>query len=727
MSKNTHGQELLELFDIDIARIGGSMKASHYGQPIISPRLNLQTQPTFDDFIRTRDVAGAVPNWLTESYRAAYLAGKSHEERWNSAVAGKYLPADKAEGYKGAVARFIGDADKAKLKQSVMQATKALVVLEDRVALAATEPGADIDWTSARRQTMREMVADGTPPGIARMAAKLADGLKQTTPAKLRKLEAEKLKIVEKIYPDARIHTDHGGAWQQVTDACNDAGVSAPAPQKEQDLFTKLTPTQRISIESGEKVRGLVAMSYYAQARQIPGKAGVPSNAERAARQAVRKVFGKPYATLPTGWTHREMEQLLIKQGQQPIQAPGKTQSVELSVKKLETLDNYGLTPVHFAAAAGKLEELKAVLIANPNLLEVPAGTNGDPNNGQEKSRYENPTSKAVRYLGYAEKEGQRFMVPKDRTGITAGQMAVQFGHGQQLAACGYTKPVPPLTKDQQRNLGKDGREMLAEQYFPLPIIMAGIQAKENDMSIDQAMGETDLKFNKMLDSYSPAAGTNFPEYAASPIGLSVIDKVRADDERSRVAVMMAENMSELKNYIAQSISRPPDDRDLAHVFGCSETDIEKMEKSIRRVEFHSIDAPLENSEGEQRDSHGLIENEAQEEGFDIEFDESEAIREGMANLAPQLDEDERQVMVLQYGCECSTKDIAWMLGRSENNIYEIREVVDAKLWRELNPTLNVIGNRRQTTALATQERVKQAPIVNMQPSRKLQEVVQGD
>ena len=98
-----------------------------------------------------------------------------------------------------------------------------------------------------------------------------------------------------------------------------------------------------------------------------------------------------------------------------------------------------------------------------------------------------------------------------------------------------------------------------------------------------------------------------------------------------------------------------------------------------------------------------------------------------MANLAPQLDEDERQVMVLQYGCECSTKDIAWMLGRSENNIYEIREVVDAKLWRELNPTLNVIGNRRQTTALATQERVKQAPIVNMQPSRKLQEVVQGD
>jgi RNA polymerase sigma factor (sigma-70 family) len=711
MSKNQVGLELLELFEVGIYSARKPEFPVHIASVPSQPRSAITRAPA------------EVPDWLKENYRAAYFAGKSREECWDCAVSGKNIPVEKAESYKAGVAKCIGDSDKANLRKSLLEASKELVVLEDRVALEATAPGAEVDWTSARRQTIREMAANGTPVGIARMAARFADGLKQTTPSKLRRLEAEKSRIVEKVYPDARIYTDHSEAWEQVAKACNENNISPPAPQREEEILKKLTPMQRTALEIGEKTRGAIAMIHYTQARQNAGKAGVPSNAERAALKALQKSLGKAYATLPSGWSHREMEQMLINQRQQPV-PPVATNRVKASVNKLETLDNYGLSPVHFAAAAGKLDEIKDILVANPHLLEVPAGTNGDPQDGQEQSKYENPTSRAVRYLGLGEKEGQRFMVAMDRTGITAAQMAVQFGHGEQLAACGYLKEVPPLTKSQRIDLGKDGREMLAEQYFPLSIILGGSQAEKKGISIDEALGETDLKFKKMLDSYSPAAGTNFPEYAATPIGLSVIDKLRSDDERTREFAEMKKNIDQLKEAMVQAFSRDPDNRDLANAFGCSEEKIEEMERNITKSQFHSIDAPRDDGNGE-RDSHEFIEDTAHEAEFHMDFEQREALREGMANVAPKLDEDERHVMVLQYGCDCPIKDIAWMMDRSENYIYQIREIVEAKLWRELQPTLN--SGRSRNKDSAKKEHVKPAAFAQVQRSGKLQEVVQGD
>lgn len=650
-------------------------------------------QITFNDMARTQSL-GTVPTAITENFRNCYIRGMTPENCWNNAVVGQPIPEDKVELYRKGCERFITDSEKNNLKTRVVEVAAELVRAEDTIALETTPANSDVDWVSARRAARNQLEKQGISPAIVLKAAELADAAYQSTPAKLQKLEAQKTHIAETTYPEALKFTDHQGALMQVKSVCSAIHISAPSATFSASLPDKLTMDQKTAIASTIQKRAEISQTHFNAAR---GQGLQPSRAAEQARRDLRNELGVDYAKFPDGWDYKTLEANYKAPVQQTQVPPTK---VQLSVAKMGQSDNLGLTPIHFAAAIGKLTELTAFLKANPALLSVPA------------TSMDNKTvALAASYIfNRKENSGRPNPLRHDHTGVTPAQLVIRFGHGEQLRDVGIDPAtVPGLDPKKAAQLGKNGQEMLAEQYYPLSILAARTAATKQGMDFNEALSAVTVKFNKAIEKYSPAHGTNFPEYSYPLMQMSVIDEKRAQDPRSNADRAKADDLAEIKDRLAQELGRAPDSADVAEKLGISQDQLAKLEESVAKPIFTSFDAGSKNDEGQERNKHELIADEHIEEAqetseSDLEADERQAIRKGIAKVVDQLNDDHRQTFLLRFACGCPNQDVAWMMGCSAGQINAIETAVKHRLHEALENTVKGIQARRFAPAVAPKQ-----------------------
>ena len=309
-----------------------------------------------------------------------------------------------------------------------------------------------------------------------------------------------------------------------------------------------------------------------------------------------------------------------------------------------------------------------------------------------------------------------------DLSGITAEKMAVQFGHGAQLVALGIDPQAvkSTITKGERIAMGYDGKEMVALQYHPLPVIYASRYRQKLGLDLQEAMSATNLKFSKIVGKYSPTVGTSLMQYSALQFQGSMKDEVRSKEPRTDAAVEQDKKIDDTKMRLAAELGRTPESREVAERLGISEVELGRLEFNVTRPHYMSMDAPIDSEHG-SIDKHELIADEDFATGLDEH--ERKIVREGLASAIKKLEPHECQTVALLFACNCKNQDVAWLTGQSAQTVCSI--AVKARELMAAEPSIQRLYTDLRKSTLSEAELAKD-PAKQPRNNRSNQ-IVQGD
>jgi RNA polymerase sigma factor for flagellar operon FliA len=183
------------------------------------------------------------------------------------------------------------------------------------------------------------------------------------------------------------------------------------------------------------------------------------------------------------------------------------------------------------------------------------------------------------------------------------------------------------------------------------------------------------------IEAFDMSRGIKFETYCSVRVRGSILDELRAQDWVPRPVRNRTQKLRECTDTLRRELGRTPNDQELAKRLGIKTEDVWSLGRETMATNFVSL------SGSEPDDAEGAISRiemlEEKSETDPIEIlqrnDVAELIRKN-------LDEKEKQVLLLYYYENLTMREIGQFLGLSESRVCQIHARIMERLKEELKP-----------------------------------------
>ncbi|WP_213357790.1 FliA/WhiG family RNA polymerase sigma factor [Chlamydiifrater phoenicopteri] len=239
------------------------------------------------------------------------------------------------------------------------------------------------------------------------------------------------------------------------------------------------------------------------------------------------------------------------------------------------------------------------------------------------------------------------------------------------------TQDFPELSQPWKRYLetrAVEDRDFLIETYLYLVNIVAhklsaGFPSHIHTEDL-YAAGVEGLV--RAVEKFNPEKSPKFEGYAAFLIKASIIDDLRKQDWVPRSVHKKANLLSSALEALRSSLSREPSDSEVCKYLGISQEELSEwyqFSKTSLMISIHEDRCSRDSEEKGFSLEDRLVDEKAMT-GF--EMAEKEERKKLLAGAILNLEERERQVLVLYYYEDLMLKEIGNILGVSESRVSQI-------------------------------------------------------
>ena len=165
-------------------------------------------------------------------------------------------------------------------------------------------------------------------------------------------------------------------------------------------------------------------------------------------------------------------------------------------------------------------------------------------------------------------------------------------------------------------------------------------------------------------DTFDPATGVEFKDYAKKRIKGAILDEVRKLSDISRLAIKNSQHHNGAKHELENELGTTPTNFQIADKLNISLAEYEKQRAHIDRFKIDKLDS--DDSVGDPFDDLiGSNEN-------PLEMLENEQLKGVITNKISELTERKRLILNLYYVEELNLKEIGAIVGVKESRISQI-------------------------------------------------------
>ncbi len=185
------------------------------------------------------------------------------------------------------------------------------------------------------------------------------------------------------------------------------------------------------------------------------------------------------------------------------------------------------------------------------------------------------------------------------------------------------------------------------------------------------------------IDRFNPEFGTQFSTYATFRIRGKILDYLRAIDWMPRAARKRSRMVQQAVSDLWLRNEHEPTDQEIADFLNLEVSSVQQALVDSSRM-IVSLDAVIENDQGEDSSLHESLPDEQQENPADM-VDLQEMKARLITNIK-NLSDREQLVLSLYYYEELTFKEIGQVLGITESRVCQLHARAISRLKSTLNP-----------------------------------------
>ena len=182
------------------------------------------------------------------------------------------------------------------------------------------------------------------------------------------------------------------------------------------------------------------------------------------------------------------------------------------------------------------------------------------------------------------------------------------------------------------------------------------------------------------IEAFDMHRGIKFETYCSVRVRGSILDELRAQDWVPRPVRTRTQRLKEALEELTRELGRTPNEDEVALHLGVQPSDVRNLGRETMATNFISLSAGSDHGDGED----GPHRVELLAENSDTDPIERIQRHDVAALIHRNLDEKERQVLILYYYENLTMREIGRFLGLSESRVCQIHARIMERLKEEL-------------------------------------------
>ncbi len=245
-----------------------------------------------------------------------------------------------------------------------------------------------------------------------------------------------------------------------------------------------------------------------------------------------------------------------------------------------------------------------------------------------------------------------------------------------------------------KREEDEKARNLLIEAYAPFVRQIAYKMAicLPRSVQLEDLISCGFLGLIRAVEKFDPAMGIKFEPYAITYIRGAILDELRSLDWVPRSMRQTARKLRRVCSRLECRLGRPAEDEEIARELGVGPDELQQMLTEANGTSLLRLDESLPRHAGDTSITLGdLVANlESPDPGSMVEVEETKRI---LIDALDRLPEQERLTIALYYYEKLSLKEIAAVLGLSENRVSQIHTRAIMRLRARLGRIENGLAN----------------------------------
>jgi RNA polymerase sigma factor for flagellar operon FliA len=191
------------------------------------------------------------------------------------------------------------------------------------------------------------------------------------------------------------------------------------------------------------------------------------------------------------------------------------------------------------------------------------------------------------------------------------------------------------------------------------------------------------------VDKFDPLKRVQLKSYAKFRIRGAILDSLRASDWSPRSLRRQARRLEEANREISAALGRTPSEIELAQQFGMALPDFQRLLGELRGLDLDSLQTHAGENLQETGSSFGQS-NGSDADPFTLCL--RSEMKTHLIHAMHELEERERQVLVLYYAEELTMKEVGAVLGVGESRVSQIHSAAVTRLRARLQTLLRSVA-----------------------------------
>ena len=218
----------------------------------------------------------------------------------------------------------------------------------------------------------------------------------------------------------------------------------------------------------------------------------------------------------------------------------------------------------------------------------------------------------------------------------------------------------------------------MLKQYSPLVRRLAHqmIAKLPANVEIDDLIQVGMIGLTDALSRFDAGQGVQFETFATQRIRGAMLDELRGNDYLSRGTRKHQRAIEAALHKLQQKLGRTPAESEIAKEMGLTLAQYQELLGKVRGTQLIF----LEDMNGDEGEDDFLDRHVADEEGSPLNRLQDQRMREALVAAIKQLPEREQYVMSMYYEQDMNLKEIAAVLGVTENRVCQLHSQSIARL-----------------------------------------------